>query len=593
MRAEPTGMSWVTPGDPRNLGTIGGSVYPLIAAADLVVGEPVIVASDMTVMPGGGGNGATGVVVGGRLTKFNCCDRPSDVGIPAAAAGELVLVAIIGIVYEGTTPFNAVRKLVVPKPSELLGGQEVIATGVGDGSTDNDVAFQAATDAVNSIVGQAPVVLRLAPGHYKYSAGFYFNRQVIVDMPGVFLDYTGTNRPMQMGPTNLSVLDNYNHRIYQLKNMTFLGGQQMSQGIYWSTYVTVPVIEGVWFLEFGNTTNPLVYGMFFQSDNWDINIRACQWLTRSDSTGDRNWIKVNGFRLDGSQDFGQSRLTMLNCQGLEQGFGQGVGVYVNGVATLIGDTSIAGFKPNIALGPFSIRTRIIRDYFETTKGTECIRYGDPDGIWADAFAQWLYIEHCFANLHNDPSPDYHTTASFLGNGSPLTGLQYCQIHRNNIAVLDPTRELIRQPVSPSQIGNVASGNEWGGGVGNRILHTPGVASWSGEDANFRPLDNDDDSPAQKSARLFGGITVPAGTYRDFIVSWVTPFPDLNYTYNTELYDNSSLGAGGLPDPNIILDVDSRVISWDGSGITIRVRNRSAYDFIGGIGASARKDGPQG
>lgn len=121
MRGEPTGLNWLTFGeDLRVQSSPGGVAQPLRAGATLAVGMEVELDSGMNAVPLGTSGGAAtsaGVVIGGKLTRYTCCDRATEVGIPAATAGQTVLVCIFGIVYKGSTPFDAFKTLVAPSPS--------------------------------------------------------------------------------------------------------------------------------------------------------------------------------------------------------------------------------------------------------------------------------------------------------------------------------------------------------------------------------------------------------------------------------------------------------------------------------------------
>lgn len=79
--------------------TPGGSVNPFLAGGALNVGDAVYLSDTGTVNKSNtpaNYQKFAGIVVGGKQTSFECITRRNDVGIAAAATGEIVLVQYTG-----------------------------------------------------------------------------------------------------------------------------------------------------------------------------------------------------------------------------------------------------------------------------------------------------------------------------------------------------------------------------------------------------------------------------------------------------------------------------------------------------------------
>lgn len=140
MRAEPTGVSWIDTGiAPRVPFAIGGVVQPHRAGQTLVVGADVELDLDtMEVSTVGTTPGAIaiGTVVGGKATRYTCCDQVTDAGQLAALEGQLVLVCVLGVAYRGTDPGSAIKTPIFPGSSvfnviSALHEYQVLPTDVG------------------------------------------------------------------------------------------------------------------------------------------------------------------------------------------------------------------------------------------------------------------------------------------------------------------------------------------------------------------------------------------------------------------------------------------------------------------------------
>lgn len=444
---------------------------------------------------------------------------------------------------------------------------------VGDGLTDNAAAFAALSAQVNAVAVGTPVTVQFPDGVYNYTSGLVFTREVTLTGTGT-LNYLGTGIAIKMGADNFNVANEATNRHFIVDGLGFIGGATMTSGIYFNTLVTQPRVLNCKFYKFGNAN---AWGIFGQSDNWDMLVDRCSWVTDSTSdTTTRNWIRANGVRTDGTTDLGQTRLRVYHCLATEQSHGAGVCIWVNGVTSEIAHNKIEGFAVNVHIGPtFTSWVRVVDNYFETTKGTECIRYGDPLGV-DTSFGFNMLIRGNYCNVHNTDS--YATTASFIGNASAVTGLQNCRVRDNFVTGLTPGRELIRQPNNPvgSQVGNVASGN-----TGHTVLHTAGnnIARWNGEDEDFSPVGLNSDGPGVKFQRLHGGFTINAGATITVTFTWTTPFPDGEYTPIVSLYDDNNNDPSA---PGAAINLTWTFLSpWTGSVVSLSIHNPTGSNMKAG------------
>lgn len=363
---------------------------------------------------------------------------------------------------------GAVVRSANTKMAERLTPEDFNATG--DGTTDNATAFGELAAYVNGITGSKVPVIEFLSGEYRYTNGLTFTREVHLAGGGTWLNYAGTGRPISLGPDGLDGASEKSHRRYEIEDLGFRNGALMSQGIYVNSFLTQPRFRKLRFDAFGNAN---AWAIFFQSSNWNAHVIDCSFSTNSDSTGDRNFVRLHGAASDGTVDEGQSRLTMLHCLATNQGFGAGTAVYVNGKTSLIANNKIESFGANIWLAAFSAQTVIDNNYFETRYGP-CIQYGDATGLNVGAYAQDLRISNNRCNLHKS---DFRISYPFIGPTTSNTGMQYLRLRDNVLDDADPDVPMVVQNSDKaSQTDNRASGNR-----GYTILHTAGVPDWTGED----------------------------------------------------------------------------------------------------------------
>jgi hypothetical protein len=204
VRSEPTGLSWIALGvDPRVAGSAGGTVQAFRAATTMLVGQDAEIADDLTVTPLGTVEGAVpaGVVDGGKITRYTCCDRTSEAGTVAANFGQLVLVCLFGVAIRGTDPDTAVKSVITPPinalnaivsgmpvgtPSTTLGaflGHQAVFNVKNFGAVGNGVAddWSAIMDCWNACLAAGGGRMYFPEGEYKHlqHLDFYMPKNLI------------------------------------------------------------------------------------------------------------------------------------------------------------------------------------------------------------------------------------------------------------------------------------------------------------------------------------------------------------------------------------------------------------------------------
>lgn len=367
-------------------------------------------------------------------------------------------------------------------PSPLSDGLFLLDTrqygAIPDGVTDNAAAFLRVNDVVSGL-NYIPTIIFQGDNRgnvYLTTQGLICNRESIVRCYGAFIDYKGTLDGILMGPDGVNAVTEQFHRVYRCVDVMMKGGENAANGIRFNTFLTTPSAEGCYFDRFGN---PNSWCITFQSSNWDSLCLRCRYQTISTDTVARNFIRSIGATTDGVGDNGQSQLRLIGCQATEQGSGHSRGVFFSGAQSQLLGCNIAGFAVCLQLGAFSFGSKAISSYFETTKGTETIRYGEDSGPQIGAYCLNFQMSNCYSNLHNTDA--YSTTANLLGNATGSTGLQECELRFVEVVDLDPSREMVRQPANNSQVNNVSFNNK-----GWTILRSSGggvVAQWANYDYN--------------------------------------------------------------------------------------------------------------
>lgn len=101
----------------RAAGNPGGLTVSLRATEVLYVGDQVVVDPGLTTRKANVGDPLGTqkfTVVGGKRTRYTCCDQASDTGQLAANIGEIALVCVFGLAFLGTNPLTSAIAVVPP-----------------------------------------------------------------------------------------------------------------------------------------------------------------------------------------------------------------------------------------------------------------------------------------------------------------------------------------------------------------------------------------------------------------------------------------------------------------------------------------------
>lgn len=106
-------------------------------------------------------------------------------------------------------------------------------------------------------------------GYYYYSGGINPTiSTTITCAPGAYLNYTGSAHAVDLGPAGLSFITAH-HLPYIVDGCSFVGGTNMTQGIYMQPFIESVGIRNSLFYNFGNATS---YMIASSNDNWDIEV---------------------------------------------------------------------------------------------------------------------------------------------------------------------------------------------------------------------------------------------------------------------------------------------------------------------------------
>lgn len=382
---------------------------------------------------------------------------------------------------------NCVARLLTSKLEDIMSVQDFGA--VADNVTDNLTAFTNAAAAVNAIAASTglKVELYFPNGSYLYTGGLVFTRPVELTGYGAVLNYTGTGIAVKLGPDGLSSTSYEGQEDYSIHGITFTGGASMTYGVLVNSWVVQPHMQDVYMLNFGNAN---AYGFFFMSNNWHIVIDHCKWHTTYGGPDARNWIRVNGINSAGVSDVGASYIEINHSLGSQYNSNGGVGVYIGGAYSLITDSVIAGFSPNVQVGGYAYNTRITNTYLEATKvgGGPCIAFGDSSGSpFVLFFTEGLTLDKVACDVHQ---VDLATGNVFLGPTTVNSGLMNATITTSRMLGWSGSSPMIAMNNVAGQVQNYAARNYTTGldyptmtRVAEGLLHTAGtlITPWIGSD----------------------------------------------------------------------------------------------------------------
>lgn len=332
---------------------------------------------------------------------------------------------------------------------------------IGGLSSDQSLAVTACNNYVNAIPvsKDTPIVLRLPKGLVKSSVGFAFDRQTILfAQDDSLFEYTGSEYAVRLG--KLGVTDYTDgFRTFGIKGVSLTGADNCTHGVYVAQYVLSPTLESVKFVDFGNPISSNSYCIFFQGHNWDVYIRNCKadWATKNKV----NLIRVNGVLTDGTPDYGNSRLNLIDSF-YNQGFNAsaGVGLYLNSFKSRLIGGGFQGFKTSVQLGEYAQTIEVNGTYFETIyQDCESIFKVGEDGYTSEKVLSDLSLLNIYANLHNENNEFSDTNVKFLttANNVKLSNLKIDNIKTLNGSKY-PLLNLQELSGQTCDVGNVSHGN---------------------------------------------------------------------------------------------------------------------------------------
>ena len=332
---------------------------------------------------------------------------------------------------------------------------------VGGIKGDQASAVAACNNYVNAIPihKDTPIVLRLPKGLVRSSMGFAFERQTILFAEeDALFDYTGNDYAVRLGKLG-EVDPTGEYRTFGIKGVSLTGGDNCKHGVYIAQYVLSPVLDNVKLVDFGNPNNSNSFCFFFQGHNWDIYIRNSKgdWTTKNKV----NLIRVNGVLTDGTPDYGNSRLNILDSF-YNQGFNAsaGVGVYINAFKSRFIGGGLQGFKTSVQFGEYAQTVEINGTYFETIyQDCESVFKIGEDGYTSEKTFSDLSLHNIYANLHNENNEFGNTNVKFL---TTANNVKLSNFKIDNIKTLNGSKHplLNLQEVSGQtcDVGNVSHGN---------------------------------------------------------------------------------------------------------------------------------------
>ena len=291
-----------------------------------------------------------------------------------------------------------------------------------------------------------PVIVRTPTGYFKSSQGFEFDRPAILkaNQDSMF-DYIGTGTAIRLGKSNIPSIANTEFS-YGVDGVLLTGATNSKYGIYISQYIVEPTLRNMRFVDFGNPNDVESWAVFCQADNWDIYIKDCKafWLAKNNV----NFFKVNGTRLDGSSDFGNSRLNVVDTivQNMYTRSG-GIAFFVNAFKTRFEGVAFQGAKTCVQLGEHAQVVEFSGGYCEAIYDNceNFIKVGE-DGYLSVKEISNLSITGVYANLHNTNNPYGNTDTKFLvaaenvkllnlnlSNIRTINSIKYPLLNLNNIS----------------------------------------------------------------------------------------------------------------------------------------------------------------
>ena len=317
---------------------------------------------------------------------------------------------------------------------------------VGDGITDDTQAFKNMVDVLNATGKKTKV--QLTKGTYVLNEGLHFQNEVeIVGDNNVWIDYQGSGTMFKLGKDDITVDEFHNYKRFEIKNVGFKGGANMTYGIYTNKLVTQPRILNCNFENFGN---PNACGIYFDDDAWDGLVQGCRWDSDPDGVA-RNFIGMYGR--------GNSRIRVFDNL-VTSLTGVGTAIYLNGFNCIVSRNKIEGFAVNVRLGGMCSGAIVRDNYFEKagTK-TGCIEIGSIPGDNGDTTTPvGILIDNNYCNVRvRAENPETYfikpTKSTDLIKDMKVTNNYINAWNNGNIWT-----EIVNQNNLAGQTGNIAENN---------------------------------------------------------------------------------------------------------------------------------------
>ena len=422
--------------------------------------------------------------------------------------------------------------------------------GIKSDGSDNAIQFQNLSDFVNTLTQKTEVIF--PQGIFMYTSGLVFTRECkLKGTLGTVLNYTGVGIAVELGKIGVDSATFLTNQMYEVEGITFTGGSQMTAGIYFNRYVTMPRLLNCKFLEFGN---PNAWGVFFDIDNWDVYIHGCTWFATNPVIGGLKWI--------GMSPYTNTRVRISDCMATCGPNTGKIAISLDGGNCVVDNCKIEGFETNIRLGGYASYSKIVNSYFEAqifdTTGTEhhgCIEIGSEAGeVSANISPTHINIENCYANLHNDGTRHEH----FIAPTKTTDTISFVGLKNINVSNLD--FELIYQNDLPGQMGNSASGCS-----GYTLFKNLPTQSWNGLNGGVDLYKSNQDAEGYltiqlgKTATQYSGFAINDFDGTRLHTIRATPAKGIQFMKNALVY-LSVTPSGGAIFPNDVINNKSFIAS---------------------------------
>lgn len=308
-------------------------------------------------------------------------------GLVALTGGEITAGQISEFLYDGTQ-----YELLQSSSGSTQGvfNARTMYGAIPDGSTDNSTAIAAAFTAANAFAagvsgypttGSPTVYFDCDTGtttcQYKYGGSGtspinMASPMTLLCAPGATLNYTGSAHAVEIGPSSGG-----SQGIFQVRQCTFTGGANYTEGLYLQNNTYQSIIENNIFANFGNLVGATIF-MSAANGNWDPRIISNNWIWTDGGT--TNVLDAHNSE-NSNIHFVNNVINCFDTCPVTPGT-YGYGLWINPENSVILSNKILGVAPAIIVGtPFSAGALyVIANQFEANPNTTvpAIQYGNPN-----------------------------------------------------------------------------------------------------------------------------------------------------------------------------------------------------------------------